>query len=96
MSVRLTAIILLFLVLCAHRAYAQTETPTVTPTPEIYVFWTQPAPSVEGTATPAPGQDLLFGYEVNAGDVGIMLFLALIFFALTGLFLTTLALPKGK
>lgn len=95
MSVRLMTVFL-WMLLAALPAFAQTETPTPTHTPDIYVFMTLPAPEVEGTDTPSPDQDVLFGYDLNAGDVGIMLFLALIFVALVGIFVTTLLFEKGK
>lgn len=77
------------------------NTPTPTNTPAIYHFWTQPAPvgtlapGATGTATPAPGLDVVFVSQIDAGDVGISFFLATIFFSLLIMWLFMLFVRRG-
>lgn len=82
--------------------YSPTYTPTPTNTPDIYHFWTvapsgptgTPLPDATGTPTPAPGIDVVFVADMSAGQVGIVFFLAAIFFS--GLITWIVVLLRGR
>jgi hypothetical protein len=80
--------------------WTPTYTPTPTNTPNLYHFWTLPAPigtplpDATGTATPAPGQDVVFVSEMNAGQVGISFLLAAIFFSLLIMWLVVVLMRR--
>jgi hypothetical protein len=80
--------------------WTPTYTPTPTNTPNLYHFFTIPAPigtplpDATGTATPAPGQDVVFVSEMNAGQVGISFLLAAIFFSLLIMWLVVLLMRR--
>jgi hypothetical protein len=80
--------------------WTPTYTPTPTNTPNLYHFWTLPAPigtpllDATGTATPAPGLDVVFVSDFNAGQVGISFLLAAIFFSLLIMWLVVLLMRR--
>src|SRR5579871_1683336 len=82
------ALLMVLCVLAASPVWADDCSPDTcippSPTPEIQLMWTLPA-SVNDQGTPEPEQDVVFVYEVNAGDVAISILEALIFFLLAGL-----------
>jgi hypothetical protein len=64
-----------------------TETPTITPTADLYSFWTAVPP--ETTGTPEAGQPFAFAYTATAGQIGIAVLLAAILFTMMAVSLIT-------
>ena len=50
-----------------------------TATPEFSVMWTEPA-YTNAQGTPVPARDVVFVYQINAGDVAIIIVGAALFF----------------
>lgn len=74
---------------------SETPTPTITPTPsntptptpDLYLVWTLPAPTPEGTEEAAPGQAVAVVYTVTAGETMNAVLLFAIFVSLWVIFL---------
>ncbi len=98
--------VIVCLVLCvgtgAAFAQADTATPaptatitTGTPTPEVHLRWRLPT-AVNDLGTPAPEQWVDFAYSADAGQVGIMVMLVILFVSVCAFFLIwLLTRPRG-
>lgn len=63
-----------------------TETPTPTATPNVVLVWELPT-QVNDLGTPQPEQYVAFAYSADAGQVGIIVFLAILVVSLWAFFL---------
>lgn len=62
-----------------------TETPTPTSTPNVVLVWELPT-QVNDLGTPQPVQYAAFAYSADAGQVGIIVFLAILVVSLWAFF----------
>src|SRR5690349_6750872 len=87
-------VFILALALIVPPVLAQSDTPVPTPSPEVFIAWTEPA-YVNDAGTPVPGQDVQFGYVFNSGDEAIALPAALILISLWAMGIIVLVLKRG-
>ncbi len=77
---------------------APTSTPaeTQTPTPEVHLLWILPT-QVNDLGTPEPEQWVDFAYSADAGQVGIIVVLAILLVSVSAFFLIwLLTRPRGQ
>jgi len=73
-----------------------TQTPTPTATPNVHLIWPLPT-SVNDLGTPQPEQWVDFAYSADAGQVGIIVMVAILLISLWAFFLIwLLTRPRGQ
>src|SRR5688572_26722992 len=75
-------------------AYAQTATPTLTPTPDVFTRWLVPTVVIAGV--PQPAQSFEFAYDANAGDVAIAFLVVFLLVSLWAMFLIVVLVERKQ
>jgi hypothetical protein len=91
-------IVMAVLLVSTSAALAQdtpTPTPTNTPTPDVVQVWALPT-QVNAEGTPEPIQYAAFAYTMDAGQVAITFFLAILVFSIWAMFIITLLIRQKE